>query len=51
MPGYHGFGGIGPELSKNDDMTKEEVEAHAKIQDYTAKVPSFYKAKGKNDSK
>jgi hypothetical protein len=49
VPGYEGFGGLSS--STNDDTTKEELEAHAKLQDYTTKVPSFHKAKAKKESK
>ena len=50
VPGYQGFGG-GPESGTNDNTTEEEKEAHARIQDYTTKVPSFHTAKAKKDSK
>jgi hypothetical protein len=53
VPGYQGFGGIGPDSVATDNTTKEEEEAHAKIKDYTTKVPSlgFHKANAKKDSK
>jgi hypothetical protein len=56
VPGYQGFGGLGADSSSSsssftngDDTTKEEREAHAKLQDYTTKVPSlsFHKTKPK----
>ena len=53
MPGYQGFGGLGADSSAGEKITKEEEEAHAKIKDYTTKVPSlgFSKANAKKDSK
>lgn len=53
VPGYQGFGGLGADSSTCDDTTKEEMEAHAKVQDYTTKVPSlgFHRAKPKNGDK
>jgi hypothetical protein len=53
VPGYQGFGGIGPDSFATDNTTKEEEEAQAKIKDYTTKVPSlsFHKANAKKDSK
>jgi hypothetical protein len=53
VPGYQGFGGIGPDSVTADNTTKEEEEAHAKIKDYMTKAPSlsFRKSNAKKDSK
>ena len=53
MPGYQGFGGMGPESFSNETTTKEEEEAHAKIKDYATKLPSlgFHKSNAKKESK